>query len=869
MDNNENAKPKVSFAKNGPILVSNLENLKNSRGESIKTKKSIALCRCGASKNKPFCDGRHNAIGFTDEKSDERLPDQLDEHKGKNITILDNRNICAHAGFCTRELPEVWNHKNWSDPEAASPEKIIETIKRCPSGALSYAIDGKVYTNYHVDSPEVRISRNGPLELRGGFELNTELSQGASHEHYTLCRCGQSKNKPFCDGTHWYAGFKDNEDKTIAAANQESADSEEKWVEVAKAAEIKENEIKTVQIGTKRIALTKTSEGYFAVDARCPHQGGPLGEGDICEGRIRCPWHGYKFDLKSGKGVGNDDSVESIQLKEENGAILALIPKPKRSHWTVSHVMMETLLEFGVDTVFGIVGHSNLGVAEAIRTQVKKGKMQYFGVRHEAAAAFAASGYAKVKGTPAACLAIAGPGATNLLTGLWDAKMDRAPAIAIAGQVDSQVLGPGAFQEIDTPSAFEAVSSFCQTVLSDSKHAELAALACKSATINRDVSTLIFPDEIQVQDAGTVGPGRPEGRISSTEITPPQQAIDYAIYRIAASKKPLIIVGHGARSGIQEVIALAEKLNCPVITTFKGKGLISDMHPLGGGVLGKSGTPVASTLMTDSDLLIVFGSSFAKHTGIDSNRPIIQVDFDRMALGKFHAVDEAVWGDIAITAKLMADAVPEKFKCLDQRGDIQRLWASWRAEKAKRATEDNGDGLNSAILFDRLSPYVPENAVISVDVGNNTYSFGRYFECKGNQHVIMSGYLGSIGFGLPAGLGAWAAVKGERKVVVVAGDGGFGQYLGDFTTAVKYNMDITVVLLHNHELGKISKEQRDGEWDVWETKLVNPNFAEFAKNCGGDGIRVETHSQLDEAFQKGLASKKPFIVEIMTDAMLT
>ncbi len=869
MSNVEKNKPKVSFEKNGPIKVAGLETLMNSRGEPVKTKKNMILCRCGASKMKPFCDGRHNAIGFTDEKSDERQPDRLDEQKGKDITLLDNRNICSHAGFCTSGLPQVWNHEKWGDPEAAPKDKIIETIKKCPSGALSYAVDGKVHTNYHGDNPEIQVSRNGPLQLRGGIEVDSQMGKGASKEHCVLCRCGQSKNKPFCDGTHWYAGFKDNEDLTISAANREGGEASEKWVEVAKSGELKIGQIKTVQVGAKQIALTKTDSGYFAVNARCPHQGGPLGDGEVCEGKIRCPWHGYKFDLKSGKGVGNDDSVETIKIKEENETILALVPKPKRSNWTVSHVMMETLVEYGVDTVFGIVGHSNLGVAEAVRSMVKKGKMQYFGVRHEAAAAFAVSGYAKVKGSPAACLAIAGPGATNLLTGLWDAKMDRAPAIALAGQVDSQVLGPGAFQEIDTQSAFDAVSSFVQPVLSDSKHAELAALACKDAIINRDVATLIFPDEIQVQEAGDVGPGRPEGRISGTDITPPQQSIDYAGYRIGASKKPLIIVGHGAREGMADVLTLAEELNCPIITTFKGKGLISDDHPLGGGVLGASGTPIASTLMAEADLLIVFGSSFSKHTGIDFHRPIIQVDFDRMALGKFHPVDESIWGDVSISAKLMLKAVPEKFKCLNQRDELKKLWASWREEKKSRSKEDNNDGLNSAILFDKLSPHVPENAIISVDVGNNTYSFGRYFECKGKQHVIMSGYLGSIGFGLPAGMGAWAVDKGERKVVVVAGDGGFGQYLGDFTTAVKYKMDITIVLLHNKELGKISKEQRDGEWDVWETTLTNPNFADFAKLCGGDGVTVTDADDLDAAFKKGLSSKKPFIIEIMTDAMLT
>ena len=180
--------------------------------------------------------------------------------------------------------------------------------------------------------------------------------------------------------------------------------------------------------------------------------------------------------------------------------------------------------------------------------------------------------------------------------------------------------------------------------------------------------------------------------------------------------------------------------------------------------------------------------------------------------------------------------------------------------------KDRGHGLNSAIVFDALSRIAPSDAVIAVDVGNNTYSFGRYFECK-DQSVLMSGYLGSIGFGFPAAMGAWAAAP-DRPILCVSGDGGFGQYLAELTTAVKYGMNITHVLLNNHELGKISKEQRAGEWDVWQTSLHNPNFAEFANLCGAAGNRVTDQTQLESAIQEALAYEGPALVEVMTDAEL-
>lgn len=179
---------------------------------------------------------------------------------------------------------------------------------------------------------------------------------------------------------------------------------------------------------------------------------------------------------------------------------------------------------------------------------------------------------------------------------------------------------------------------------------------------------------------------------------------------------------------------------------------------------------------------------------------------------------------------------------------------------------DQGRGLNSAVIFDALSREAPANAVIAVDVGNNTYSFGRYFECR-HQSVLMSGYLGSIGFGFPAAMGAWAAAP-DRPIIAVTGDGGFGQYMGEFTTAVKYGMNITHLLINNAELGKISNEQRDGDWPIWETNLCNPNFAEFAKNCGGHGRRVMGRDELRVAIREALAYDGPAMVEVMADSEL-
>ncbi len=651
--------------------------------------------------------------------------------------------------------------------------------------------------------------------------------------------------------------------------------NELRWYKALDRDELPEGRVKPVTCGLATVCMTHHEGQYAALDNKCPHQGGPLGEGSIEKGLLRCPWHGWDYDPITGRSPGAfDDGVDTYEVEvREDGVYVGLPAEPEHVR-TVSDVMAETLVNWDVTAVFGMVGHSNLGLADALRRQEEAGKLRYFGIRHEGGASFACSAYGKLTGRPAACFAIAGPGATNLLTGLWDANVDRAPALALTGQVNTQVLGPGAFQEVDLQAAFGKVAQWAQPVLHSSKHAELVNLACKSAILNRGVSHLIFPDEVQMLPAAEgAKAGRPEGRMASRAIAPPADAVDAAVGLLEKAKRPVIIVGHGARFDMPAILELADVLRCPVVTTFKGKGLVSDRHPSGCGVLGRSGTPIASHFMNESDVLLVFGASFSDHTGITPKKPTIQVDFDAMQLGRTHAVDVPVWGEIAATVGALKPRLEGRAAAEDQRPEIAQRWEIWRAEKASRRADDRGNGVNSATIFEALTRHVPEDAILAVDVGNNTYSFGRYFECE-RQAVLMSGYLGSIGFSLPAAMGAWAATQESdprfagRKVVSVSGDGGFGQYMGELLTAVKYGMNITHVLLRNDQLGKISKEQRSGNWEVWQTSLHNPSFAEYARISGALGIEVREASQLDAALAEALAAPGPSLVEIVSDAEL-
>jgi pyruvate oxidase len=628
-----------------------------------------------------------------------------------------------------------------------------------------------------------------------------------------------------------------------------------------------EGQVMTVVAGGRALCLTRTAEGYGALDNRCPHQGGPLGDGLIEDGWLICPWHAYQYGACDGKPPpGFSDAAIAYAVEERADGLWVQVPVEVEAA-SLMDQLVGTLCDWGLEAVFGMVGHSNLGLADAIRRAAEAGRLTYVGIRHEGAAAFAASGYAKLTGRPAACFSIAGPGATNLLTGLWDAKVDRVPVVALTGQVQTQVLGPGAFQEVPLSEAFAAVAEWTQTVLKPGNATELAALAMKHAVVQRDVAHLVFPDEVQELPAAEGVPARPrQGRVAASEIAPPEAELARAVALLSAAERPVIICGNGARPFRDEILAFAGRIDAPVITTFKGKGIVPDDHPLGCGVLGRSGIPVASLTMQRADCLLVLGASFSNHTSIATWLPTIQIDLDRMILGKFHPVEVPLWGDIGRTLALLAAELPAVERPA-QREAVAQRWVRWRTEKAHRETLTDHQGrLHPALVFAELSRLCPDDAVIAVDVGNNTYSFGRFFECRGRQDVLMSGYLGSIGFGLPAALGASVAVRREgsgRKVIAISGDGGLGQYLADFTTAVKYRFPLTHIVLNNGELAKISREQLGAIRPVWETNLVNPDFCEYARLCGGTGFSVRRPEELRPALEAALAhADGPSLVEI-------
>ncbi|WXG46694.1 MAG: thiamine pyrophosphate-binding protein [Candidatus Atabeyarchaeum deiterrae] len=524
---------------------------------------------------------------------------------------------------------------------------------------------------------------------------------------------------------------------------------------------------------------------------------------------------------------------------------------------TASEVIVDELIEAGAKYVFGIPGHTSLGISEAIRTRPG---IKFITVRHEETAALMASAYAKLTDQLGVVLTIAGPGATNLMTGLYDAKMDHAPVLAITGQVELQFIGRDVIQEIDQNALFESVSLFNKVITTPEETGEITLLAIKNAVVSRGVSHLGVPTNIQ--RAKTTQLAKPiKGRVPPLRIRPAEDLCRKAADLINSATHPVVIVGWGARFAAAHVVEFAQRIGAPIASTFKAKGLISEFHRQVVGVHGSVGSDPAKELAHNADLLIVLGSSFSAQTNIPQDKPIIQIDYDPMVLGKRFPVELSLWGSVEDTIPLLSSLAEER----DNKptlNKIEQLMQQWN-RKVESVTSQGDVPIHPARVLKALQKVLPEKSVIAIDVGDNSWWFGKYFRING-QRFVLSGYLATMGFGFAGALGAAFAYP-DLKSVALTGDGAFSMVMADFTTAVKHNLPVTAIVYNNSELSMITHEERMEEYPKFATELVNPNFAQFAKSCGGLGYEVKEPSELEPALEHAINSNKACIVDVVTN----
>ncbi|WP_067050734.1 thiamine pyrophosphate-binding protein [Methanofollis ethanolicus] len=529
----------------------------------------------------------------------------------------------------------------------------------------------------------------------------------------------------------------------------------------------------------------------------------------------------------------------------------------ERGDPTVAEVIVDEIARRGVNLVFGVPGTSSLGIIDAVR---KNPDVRFIQVRHEENAAMAASAYNKLTGRIAACVTIAGPGATNLATGLYDAKEDHASVLSLNGQVEVQYTGPGGFQEIDQDAFFRPITVFNNTVHDRTKAMKLVDAALRHAVVKGGVAQLSVPNNIQKEALDPACCPR-EGPPPPTGIAPPESEVQRAVEAIEKARRSVIIAGWGARTAAESVTALAERISAPILTTFRAKGVIPEDHPWHLGILGSVGPGYAREQARAADLLLVFGVGFSAQTHVPEEVPMVQVDLDPIKLGR-NADSVLLWGDCARVIPDLLGRVRER-RDDAQREEVAHQREAWKAQRDKEANPE-AVPIRPPYIMKVLSETIPDDAIISIDVGENGWWFGRNFTMKEGQAFVMSGYLATMGFGLPGAIAAKLAYP-ERPAVCITGDGGFGMAMAEFLTAVKYDLPIVVVVLNNHELGMILVEQKMENYPNFGTELHNLDFAAYARACGGAGFRVERPADLAPAVREALAAGVPTVVDVETD----
>lgn len=518
-------------------------------------------------------------------------------------------------------------------------------------------------------------------------------------------------------------------------------------------------------------------------------------------------------------------------------------------------IVTDLLKQWEINRIYGMPGDSINELIDDLRRE--KDKIDFVQIRHEEVGALTASSYAKLTGKLGVCLSIAGPGAVHLLNGLYDAKQDGAPVLALVGQVQSTKVGTDAFQEINLSRLFDDVAVFNEQAVSAEQLPDLLNKAIRTAYAKNGVSVLIVPDDLftvkQKYQETLTAPIMGQSR-----IIPEQTAVTNAAQLINNAKKPVILAGRGARHAQKELVDFAESIQAPVVLSLLGKGIIPDYHELNLGQHGQIGTKPAYEAMMDTDLLLIIGTSFPYRNFLPDKAKAIQIEIRPEKIGSYYPITEGLCGDAKRILPMVSEMVAEKEESafLKKYQDKMRNWhIHMQQEKKQESTQ-----LSAPQVMYTLEQVVDHDAVVACDVGNVTVWTTRYFPFT-RQKFVTSGRLATMGVGLPGAIAAQFAYP-DQQVVAVCGDGGFAMVMHDFITAVKYNLPIKLVILNNSKIGMIQYEQEEMGHLNYETNLGEVQFAEFANSCGGDGYRIETQDEMDVKMQQAFLSDKPVIIDV-------
>jgi pyruvate dehydrogenase (quinone) len=533
-----------------------------------------------------------------------------------------------------------------------------------------------------------------------------------------------------------------------------------------------------------------------------------------------------------------------------------------------SDVLVETMMAWGVDTVFGLPGDGINGVMEALR--VRRDAIRFIQVRHEEAAAFMACAYAKYTGRLGCCLATSGPGGIHLLNGLYDAKLDGAPVLAITGQTYSDLQGSHYQQEINMTLLYQDVAVYDQEVINPNQVEMLVNEACRRALNDRGVAHITFPVDYQEAEPNGKVSMHKRRHFTSSQWSPPfivphDEQLAQAARILNRASRPVMLVGQGALGATDEVLAVADRIGAPIVKALLGKGVVPDEHPLTTGGIGLLGTAPSVDAMEGCDALLIVGSSFPymEYLPDPARAPGVQIDVRADRIGLRYPVEVGLVGSAKPTLHAL---LPHLSRNKDRSflKEAQKGMRDWWALMDKRARRNDTPIKPERVAWE-LSELLDDNAIISTDSGTVTTWIARQLRMKRNQQFSCSGTLATMAPGLPYAIAAKLAYP-DRQSVAFVGDGAFTMLMGEFLTAVKYELPIVVVIVKNNVLGQIKWEQvvflGNPEYGV---ELQNPDFAMYAEACGGVGFTVDRPKDIRPALHRALRSTKPAIVEVLVD----
>lgn len=530
-------------------------------------------------------------------------------------------------------------------------------------------------------------------------------------------------------------------------------------------------------------------------------------------------------------------------------------------------ILAESLLDWGVNVIFGLPGDGINGFIESLRQ--RKDRIEFILVRHEESAAFMACAYAKYTGRLGACVATSGPGAIHLLNGLYDAKMDNTPVIAITGSTYSDLMNSNYQQDVNLLQLFSDVAVY-NTLINRPEHAEMAVdIACRTALTQRGVSHLTIPIDVQeMKLRGEYSRHKIAGHTSDVYahlIMPDRQLIQKAAEVLNSGKKVVILSGQGALDAGDALAAVAERLGAPVIKALLGKAVIPDDHPHSLGGLGLLGTEPASDAMSEADTLLMVGTSFPyiDYLPRPGQARGIQIDIKPEKIGLRYPVEIGLVGDSKMILSALLPLLTQKVD-LEFLISKQHAMKDWRRLLIERSSRSDKP-IKPDVIAMAVSDELENNAIISVDSGINTTSAARYINIKKGMKFSLSGTLASMACGLSYAIAAQIAFP-ERQCVAFVGDGGFTMLMGEFATAVQYDLPIKVVVIKNNILGMIRWEQMaflaNPEYGVEFSPI---DYAKFAEACGGKAYVVREPEKVKSVIRKALKEKSPTLVEAYVD----